>query len=210
MGQGCHGDDAGRSACVQGRQQQPRQREVPQVVGAELQLKAVSNPMPELAPVTTAVVPLRSGRSSGVHVMAARKVLSRFLQTTSKAKSSRTGSSAGLGSSRIRSISLCAPQPWSRLTTRPSEGDQALAHTPKKERSAPAIGTKKPHDEQGSGDCSATGDLGPWSPSYQRCAATSRPSADRTRLRPNPSSHSATASTSSPPVASCLLYTSPS
>src|SRR5450756_1633947 len=94
---------------------------------------------------------------------------SRPSQNRSAANSSRTCSSGGLGSSRTTSISLCAPQPWLRLTTRPSEGDQALAHTPKKDRSAPAIGTKKPHDEQGSEACSATGDLGPWSPSYQRC-----------------------------------------
>src|SRR5690606_20293026 len=82
-------------------------------------------------------------------------------------------------------------------------GDQELAHTPKKDRSAPAIGTKKPHVAHGAGAFCATGEFGPESPSYQRWAAASRPSAESTRGRPSPSSH-ATATSSSPsmPVAS--------
>src|SRR5690349_15299010 len=112
------------------------------------------------------------------------------------------GSPVTSGSAGSTSTSEWAPQPWSRLTTRPSEGDQALAHTPKKERSAPAIGRKYPHVEHGSDAFSATSECGPLSPSYQRWAAASRPSADSTRLRPSPSSNSATSSTSSSPVAS--------
>src|SRR6476469_8574555 len=107
-----------------------------------------------------------------------------------------------VGSAGSASTSEWTPQPWSRLTTRPSEGDQALAHTPKKDRRAPAIGRKYPQEEQGEEAFSATSACGPFSPSYQRWAAASRPSADSTRLRPSPSSYVASSSTSSSPVAS--------
>ena len=61
---------------------------------------------------------------------------------------------------------------------------------------------KYPHVEHRSWAWTATSAVGPCEPSYQRCAASSRPSSDSTRRRPRPSSKNAIWSTSSSPVAS--------
>src|SRR5699024_7176212 len=44
----------------------------------------------------------------------------------------------------LRSVSECAPQPWSRETTLPSSGDHSFAHTPNSCPNDPASGTTNP------------------------------------------------------------------
>src|SRR5882762_315234 len=91
--------------------------------------------------------------------------------------------------------SECAPQPYSTLTTRPSVPATSLPHTPNPARRDPANGSRNPQVPQGAGALRAIAVSGPPSPSYQRAAASSRPSRESTRSRPSPSSN-ATSSTS--------------
>ena len=51
-------------------------------------------------------------------------------QAGSSSKSSRIGGAMRSAVCRSTSTSECAPHPWSRLTTRASEGDHSLAQTP--------------------------------------------------------------------------------
>ena len=96
--------------------------------------------------------------------------------TASAPVSSRIGSgSADLRGRASTSVSLCAPQPWSTLTTRPSDGDHSLPQTPKARRRPPASGRKKPQVEQGAVACTASSAVGPRSPRYQRSAAAVAP-----------------------------------
>ena len=77
-----------------------------------------------------------------------------------------------------------APQPWSAETTRPSSGAYAFAQAPNSRPSSPLSGTKNPQLTQCAGAAWASGVRGPCSLAYQRSAAPSRPTADRTRDRP--------------------------
>ncbi len=115
--------------------------------------------------------------------------------TGSSASSSTTGGSSASGSGTT-SVSLCAPHPWSRLTTRPSSDDQLFAHTPNTRDKLPDRGTKNPHEVQDAAADRALGAVGPASPSYQRVAASDRPCAPSTRARPRPISHASAASAS--------------
>src|SRR5690625_4220412 len=127
---------------------------------------------------------------------------SRSRSTVSTAFSSRACSGgAGVGRRSV-SVSEGAPHPWSIETTLPSEGDHSLVQAPNTPRSEPAKGVKNPQEPQARLAAIAWGERGPCSPSYQRWAASVRPSGERTRGRPRPISHIAIRSTSSSPVAS--------
>src|SRR5699024_607863 len=100
----------------------------------------------------------------------------------------------------FRSVSECAPQPWSRETTLPSSGDHSLAHTPNSWPSDPASGTTNPQLAQEAPAARDPAVSGPREPSYHRVAASSRALRFITRSRPRPSSRSASRSISSSPV----------
>ncbi|GAA3229763.1 hypothetical protein GCM10020256_43030 [Streptomyces thermocoprophilus] len=104
--------------------------------------------------------------------------------------SSMTGG-AGCGGFGMTAASECPPQPYARETTRPSAGENSLAHTPKACPREPPIGTRKPQLTQAAGAACAIGVFAPKA-SSQRSAATWRPYRERTRARRMPSS-SATA-----------------
>ena len=114
------------------------------------------------------------------------------VRQVSTANSSTIGRPCAGASSAGTSVSLCAPQPWSRLTTWPSEGDQPFAHTPNTARSAPAIGMKYPHVEHGRGPGRRRR---PWGRASRRTTAARRPhgpprtapAAGRDRARRTPS-----------------------
>ena len=59
-----------------------------------------------------------------------------------------------------RRTSECAPQPWSKVTTRPSSLASPLAQTPKVSLSGPAMRTRKPQEWQWCGAAWAIGGLG--------------------------------------------------
>ena len=98
------------------------------------------------------------------------------------------------------SVSECAPQPWSTLTTLPSSGDHSLAQTPKTVPSEPCSGTRNPQLPHAAADASDPALVGPCGPRYQRSAASSRPCGDSTRTRARASSSIATSSSSGSPV----------
>ena len=75
---------------------------------------------------------------------------------------SKTGSGSGWGSCFLaRRTSEWAPQPWSKLTARPSSLASPLAQTPKDSLSGPAIRTRKPQLRQWWGADWASGESGP-------------------------------------------------
>src|SRR5580698_8281685 len=80
--------------------------------------------------------------------------------------------------------SECAPQPWSRETTRPSSGAYSFAHTPNTRPSGPDSDVRNPQVTHGPGAARASGVPGPCSLEYQRRAVVSRPMADSTRALP--------------------------
>ena len=98
------------------------------------------------------------------------------------------------------SVSECAPQPWSRLTTVPSSGDHSLAQTPKTVPSEPCSGTRNPQLPHAAAEASEPALVGPCGPRYQRSAASSRPCGESTRTRARASSSIATSSSSGSPV----------
>ena len=110
-----------------------------------------------------------------------------------KGSSSTSSSCRGPVRQRHRLVLLGQPHLGVRAAAVVERDDPAVvvgvavgAH-PEHSASAPAIGTKKPQVEQGAG-ADRQRRAGPASPSYQRCAARSRPSGDSTRARPRPRS----------------------
>ena len=115
--------------------------------------------------------------------------------------SSISGSGAGQSvGGASASVSECAPQPWSTLTTVPSSGDHSLAQTPNTVPSEPCSGTRNPQLPHAAADASEPALVGPCEPRYQRSAASSRPCGDSTRTRASASSSIATSSSSGSPV----------
>ncbi len=109
---------------------------------------------------------------------------------------SGAGQSLGCGST---SVSECAPQPWSRLTTRPSSGDHSLAQTPNSWPSEPCSGMRNAQVVQAAAADTAPAAVGPCEPRYQRSAVSASPWGDSTRVRARARSSIATSSASGSP-----------
>ena len=130
-----------------------------------------------------------AGASARPSAACAELELAQSRSISSEVSVSNTGTGSGSGSCFLASrTSEWAPQPWSNDTTRPSSLASPLAQTPNSSESGPAMRTRKPQVVQLSGAERASGASGPPSPSYHRCAASSRPSERSVRTRPRPRS----------------------
>ena len=114
-------------------------------------------------PVRPGVLPAPQARTHGAARgrgrLGAESEALRTVSSSSRRACRATGSGSGCGSCCLASCtSECAPQPWSKETTRPSSLASPLAHTPNVSDSGPAIRTRKPQVEHGSGADWASGE----------------------------------------------------